>query len=80
MLERLEAIISASDAVNRALGRIEPFVGVLVQRLDHPDALARRLVLAVLTHLYKQHDKPKQLVCNLPGGSMRSPRPPTSSR
>ena len=34
----------------------------LVKRLAHPSALVRRLLLAMLESIYKQHQSPKQLV------------------
>ena len=68
MLEPLLKILYNSPPVNRALGRIRPelgvspFVSALVQRLQHPNALVRRLVLSILTLIYERHQAPKQLV------------------
>ena len=68
MLEPLLKILYTSPPINRALGQIKPelghspFVSALVRRLQHPNALARRLVLSILTLIYERHQAPKQLV------------------
>jgi len=68
MLDPLHKIVYNSRPVNRALGKVDgtlgvsPFVQALVSRLQHPNALARRLLLAILTSLYEQHQSPKLLV------------------
>ena len=57
MLDALSKIVYASRAVNQALGKIDPqhggspFVRVLLERLGHPDARVRLLLLRVLTSL-----------------------------
>ena len=68
MLDPLYKILYNSPPVNRALGRFRPelgyspFVSALVRRLQHPDAVARKLVLSILTLIYERHKEPKQLV------------------
>ena len=68
MLEPLHKILYSSPPINRALGRIvpelghSPFVRALVRRLRHPNALARKRVLSILTLIYERHQAPKQLV------------------
>ena len=54
--------------MSQALGKIDPTLGVspfvdaLVKRLQHPHALVRRYLLALLQMLYEQHRSPKLLV------------------
>ena len=68
MLEPMLKIAYNSSSVNQALGRLDarsgksPFIVALVSRLEHPNALARRMLLAILTSLYEKHRSPKQLV------------------
>jgi len=68
MLNALSQIVYKSSAVNRALGKIDPthnsspFVASLITRLSHPNALVRRLLLNLLTSIYKYHQQPKQLI------------------
>ena len=71
MLDALSKIVYASPPANRALGRIDPSVGLspfvkaLIARLSprpHPDARVRLLLLRVLTNIYERHQAPKQLV------------------
>ena len=68
MLDALSKIVYASRAVNQALGKIDPqlggspFVRVLLERLGHPDARVRLLLLRVLSSVYERHEAPKHLV------------------
>merc|ERR1711871_1698619 len=68
MLDSLSQIVHKSSSVSRTLGKIDtnlgysPFVQVLLSRLSHPNARARRLLLSVLTSIYEKHSSPKQLV------------------
>jgi len=68
MLDPLRKIVYNSVPVCRALGKVDgalgvsPFVQALVKRLQHPSTLVRRLLLAMLESIYKQHQSPKQLV------------------
>jgi hypothetical protein len=77
MLNALSQIVYKSTVINRALGKVDPslsaspFVTALIRRLSsnglerrsHPlDALVRRLLLTILTEIYRKHQEPKQLV------------------
>lgn len=77
MLNALSQIVYKSTVINRALGKVDPslsaspFVTSLIRRLSsnglerrsHPlDALVRRLLLTILTEIYRKHQEPKQLV------------------
>jgi serine/threonine protein kinase len=62
VLEHLLSIVTASERVNRALGRQARFMELLKERMRHPEALVRVHLLKIIRAVYELHHNPKELI------------------